>query len=209
MPKNILITGGTGFIGGHLSQHLVDSGYHVTILTRSDLSERANSDQIKFASSLDSLANIDWYGVINLAGEPLDKSRWSDEQKAQIIDSRVSMTLRLNTWIRDLPKPLEVYIFLAPRLAGTDTGKMSFWMKPVLTTQVFLNQLCEAWESAANELADLETRICTVRIGIVLGGRWRSATGYVAARQTGSRWPDGQRRSMVVLGSYCRCGTLF
>lgn len=168
MPKNILITGGTGFIGGHLSQHLVDSGYHVTILTRSDLSDRANSDQINFASSLDSLANIDWYGVINLAGEPLDKSRWSDEQKAQIIDSRVSMTLRLNTWIRDLPKPLEVYI------SGSAIGWYGHWQDEFLDEAStyhagFSHQLCEAWESAANELADLETRICTVRIGIVLG----------------------------------------
>ncbi|MEO1451869.1 MAG: NAD-dependent epimerase/dehydratase family protein, partial [Bacteroidota bacterium] len=32
---NILITGGTGFIGSALVRHLTDAAHHVTVLTRS------------------------------------------------------------------------------------------------------------------------------------------------------------------------------
>ena len=166
--NNILITGGTGFIGSHLSAHLVDLGYRVTILTRIAASDQPSSDFISYTSSLENLPDVNWYGVINLAGEPLDKSRWSDDQKAQIIDSRVSMTSRLNAWIRDLPSPPQVYI------SGSAIGWYGHWADEYLDEdsayhEGFSHQLCDAWELEANKLADLGTRICTVRIGIVLG----------------------------------------
>mgnify|MGYP006433695025 CR=1 FL=1 len=108
--KNILVTGGTGFIGSAVTQYLVEQGYHVTVLTRTLREGRNNSAQVDFVSALNVLRNSDWYGIINLAGEPLNRARWSVEQKKLIIKSRVKLTRRLNEWIRELKVPPEVLI---------------------------------------------------------------------------------------------------
>jgi uncharacterized protein (TIGR01777 family) len=188
--NNLLITGGTGFIGRHLSEHLVDQGYRVTILTREATTDRSNSDHISYVSSLESLPDVNWYGVINLAGEPLDKSRWSEEQKSRIINSRVSMTARLNVWIRNLPTPPQVYI------SGSAIGWYGHWAEESLDEdsafhEGFSHQLCDAWEREANKLADLGTRICTVRIGIVLGADGGSLPAMLLPAKMGLGGPMG------------------
>ena len=50
MTKNILITGGAGFIGSHLSLKLIDKGYNVTVLD--NLSNQIHGDDPKFTSPL-------------------------------------------------------------------------------------------------------------------------------------------------------------
>ena len=205
--KNVLITGGTGFIGRHLVQYLVDHGYHVTLLTRSYQENQPISDQIDFVSSLEALPEINWYGIINLAGEPLNKVRWSVEQKELIIKSRVSLTLSLNAWIRNLREPPEVYI------SGSAVGWYGHWDNEYLDEdspgrEGFSNRLCEAWEAAANELSDLECRICIVRLGIVLGNHGGSLPAMLFPAKLGLGGPMGsgnQWWSWIHIADTVRC----
>jgi uncharacterized protein (TIGR01777 family) len=188
--KNILITGGTGFIGSHLVQYLVDHGYHVTVLTRSNHEDRPHSDQIDFVSSLGALREINWYGIINLAGEPLNNVRWSIQQKELIVKSRVALTLSLNAWIRDLREPPEVYI------SGSAVGWYGHWDNEYLdedspSREGFSSKLCGEWEAAANELSDLACRICTVRLGIVLGNDGGSLPAMLLPAKLGLGGPMG------------------
>ncbi|MEZ6139772.1 MAG: NAD(P)-dependent oxidoreductase [Zavarzinella sp.] len=37
MPRKIFVTGGTGYLGSHVVQHLVETGHDVTVMTRSHL----------------------------------------------------------------------------------------------------------------------------------------------------------------------------
>ena len=205
--KNVLITGGTGFIGRHLVQYLVDHGYHVTLLTRSYQENQPISDQIDFVSSLEALPEINWYGIINLAGEPLNKVRWSVEQKELITKSRVSLTLSLNAWIRNLREPPEVYI------SGSAVGWYGHWDNEYLDEdspgrEGFSNKLCEAWEAAANELSDLECRICIVRLGIVLGNHGGSLPAMLFPAKLGLGGPMGsgnQWWSWIHIADTVRC----
>ena len=36
MAQNVLLTGGSGFIGKHLTDVLIEAGFSVSVLTRSD-----------------------------------------------------------------------------------------------------------------------------------------------------------------------------
>lgn len=166
--KNILITGGTGFIGGHLSRYLVDQGYAVTVLTRAEAIHQTGTEHLAFVAALADLQPSHWYGVINLAGEPLNKTRWSQAQKAQIINSRVAVTQDLTAWLRGLSTPPEVFI------SGSAVGWYGHWDDECLDEDSpsragFSNALCAAWETAAMAQADLARRLCIVRLGIVLG----------------------------------------
>jgi uncharacterized protein (TIGR01777 family) len=188
--KKILLTGGTGFIGSNLTEYLVKQGYHVTVLARSAGKKGNSTGQIDFVQSLSELQNGGWYGVINLAGEPLDRVRWSIEQKELIIKSRVTLTCSLNEWIQNLNEPPAVLI------SGSAVGWYGHWDDECLdesspSHEGFSNKLCAAWESAAYGLVDLECRICIVRLGIVLGDSGGSLPAMLLPAKLGLSGPMG------------------
>ena len=188
--KYILLTGGTGFIGRCLSQHLIDQGYHVTVLTRSGAKLSSGTEHLAYIAALADLQPRHWYGVINLAGEPLNKTRWSTAQKAQIISSRVAVTQRLNEWLRTLSTPPEVYI------SGSAVGWYGHWDDECLDEDSpsragFSNTLCVAWEAAAMAQADLASRLCIIRLGIVLGNAGGSLPAMLLPAKLGLGGPMG------------------
>ena len=169
--KHILISGGTGFIGTHLSQQLLACGYQVTILSRSAaaLTKRNPPGQIEYRTSLDTIdPDILWRGVINLAGEPLDAGRWNSARKTEFRDSRIDTSLSLSRWIGTLSVPPEVM------LSGSAIGWYGHWSDEILDEEGsaydgYSHRLCQDWERAAIASLPSATRACTVRTGIVLG----------------------------------------
>ena len=83
--KRLLISGGTGFIGKALCCYLQSRGYSITVLTRDPEKWQSApvAPGIDYVSSLKELdEQLVWYGVINLAGEPLSNGRWNAPRKA-------------------------------------------------------------------------------------------------------------------------------
>ena len=82
---NILITGGTGFIGRPLCDYLLDQGYQLWVLSRNPVVARnVLNARVHVVGSLDELAAIDFVALINLAGESLASARWNDKTKKKI-----------------------------------------------------------------------------------------------------------------------------
>jgi uncharacterized protein (TIGR01777 family) len=167
--KKILMTGGTGFIGSKLSLLLMEQGFHVSVLTRQPHNHITHPGKLDFTDSLNSLdTDANWYGVINLAGEPLDSSRWNESTKKQIIESRTQTTASLNRWMQSIRQPPEVY------LSASAIGWYGHWQNEVLTedssfNDCFSHDLCAAWEQAALDDVPEGCRVCIMRLGIVLG----------------------------------------
>ena len=90
----VLITGGSGFIGGELCRRLAAHGHVLTVLSRSP--ERARSklpEGTRVVASLDDIGDdeaID--GIVNLAGENLFTRRWSESRKRTLMASRLDTT---------------------------------------------------------------------------------------------------------------------
>src|SRR5690625_8009899 len=91
---NILITGGTGFVGGNLTKVLHENNHHTYVLTRSPESQTntEHSTFISYDHPVEKLPKI--HAVVNLAGESIF-GYWTKKKKESIITSRIQITRKL------------------------------------------------------------------------------------------------------------------
>jgi len=170
MARDILITGGTGFIGKALCRQLLQRGDHLTLLTRQPAETvRALCGQVTVINSLDELHGHSGFdAVINLAGEGIADRRWSPVRKQQLRDSRIELTRRLGNCISSWERPPRVLV------SGSAVGYYGDQGTVTVTEQTrphdeFTHQLCRDWEEAALTIATSVTRVCISRTGLVIG----------------------------------------
>ncbi len=148
---NIIITGGSGFIGRALSDRLRAVGHTVT-----SISLRATPRHEAFAGG---------DAVVNLAGEPVAQ-RWTAAVRERIRESRIGGTRRLVESLRSAP----------PRvlISASAVGYYGSCADEILTEDAapasdFLGQVAEGWEREARAAGEFGVRVVTPRIGMVLG----------------------------------------
>lgn len=174
----IVITGGSGFIGRRLVARLLEQGDQVLVLTRRleqarrILGESPNLKLLPYDPYQPQAwaAALEGYeGIVNLAGEPLASSRWTETKKKEIRRSRVETTQALVQALASLNQKPQVMIsssavgYYGSHPAGeplTETDPPA---------QDFLAGVCQAWEAAARPVEELGIRLAIVRTGIVLG----------------------------------------
>ena len=172
---NVLIFGGTGFVGRNLTRELLENRYQVYIVTRNP-QKTANClgneiqviewDNISPLSSIKKLEQIDV--VINLAGESIGNRRWTNSVKEEIIVSRIRTTDAIVTAINNGTIQPRVLInasavgYYGPREDEEITESEE-------VGQDFLAQVCRDWENEAYKVQSNFTRVVTIRIGVVLG----------------------------------------
>ncbi len=104
--------------------------------------------------------------VVALAGEPLFGKRWSAELKQRFVESRVGHIDTLVAWMKAHP-PRVVLGASAIGIYG-DTGARELDESAPVGKDYAAN-LCVQWERAAERARELGARVCTLRIGLVLG----------------------------------------
>lgn len=164
---NILITGGTGFIGSYLCDRLMKQGHNLVIKTRFPLQVKSPFRAIDDLSELsyDECFDI----VINMAGEPIADKRWSVKQKNKIQKSRISTTEGLVSYFRRVQNKPSLFISAsAIGYYGISNGDGEH-TEESKGDNSFASQLCLNWERCALEANELGIRTCILRIGIVLG----------------------------------------
>ena len=93
ISSNVLITGGTGFIGRLLCQHLVTNGYRLWVLSRSPVkAQKSLGPGVIAISTLEEVADVNFWGIVNLAGKPMAESRWNTRVKQKLRESRIGLT---------------------------------------------------------------------------------------------------------------------
>lgn len=164
---NILITGGTGFIGSALCSRLLEENNKIVVLSRHP--EKIKSP-IKAIADLNDLKNSDIFDVvINLSGEPIANKRWSDKQKHQIFSSRIDITEKLISYFEKSENKPKLFI------SGSAIGYYGIDKTDNVIEEKengdnsFSSELCQKWEAVALKAEKLGIRTCLLRTGIVLG----------------------------------------
>ena len=172
MKKNVLISGGTGFIGKQLTSLLLSKGFSVSILTRST---RPNQDEVLYYKwdvenqVIDAQAVLRADYIIHLAGENIAEKRWTAKRKAAIIESREQSTLLLYTTIKKHNKHLDAFISAsAVGIYGAVNGE-EICEETMIPENDFLGYTCQKWEDAINFIENRNVRTVKLRTGLVLG----------------------------------------
>ncbi|HKI46744.1 MAG TPA: TIGR01777 family oxidoreductase [Balneolales bacterium] len=166
----ILMTGGTGFIGHHLSTWLSENGHQVTILSRHPQKKHdLESDSITIEPWPENLGKrlneID--AVINLAGENLFGQRWTASVKRRILESRVKTTRSIIEGIRTADEAPGVLVSASAVGYYGSRGRERIHEKDAPAND-FLAVVCQQWEDEAKKAEACDVRTVITRIGLPL-----------------------------------------
>jgi uncharacterized protein (TIGR01777 family) len=164
----ILLTGATGLIGSALTR-LWQPDHQLTALTRSpDKAKQKLGPCMTAATDLAQLNMNQFDVVVNLAGEPIADKRWSKQQKLKICQSRWQLTEQLAEKIQQATTPPHTLINAsAIGFYGRQSNKIIDESFQSYHSE-FSHDVCARWEELANRTLSARTRVCILRIGIVV-----------------------------------------
>jgi uncharacterized protein len=194
LPRRVLISGATGFIGSALAGRLANEGVEVRRLTRR---ARAASD-VQWdpeRGTFDARALDEIDAVVNLAGEKIDQ-RWSTDRKRQIRESRLHATTLLARAIAERAERPRAFV------SGSAVGIYGDRGDEVLDERSapgddFLARLAQEWEDAARPAAVAGVRVVHPRTGIVLGARGGALARMLPPFRLGGGGPLGGGRQWM------------
>ncbi len=162
---NIIIAGGSGFLGRALAAHLRARGDRVRVLTRT----ARHQDDVEW---MPGHVNGEWVDVVaaadvvvNLSGESIAKGRWTDARKQRLLDSRVTTTRSI---VDALSRVRRSGVLLNASAIGIYGDRDD---EPLTEASAagsdFLATLCTSWEREASR-AEPFRRVVRLRTGLVL-----------------------------------------
>lgn len=162
----IVVTGGTGLLGGALVERLRADDHRVTVLTRGRSGAGAvhwdpKTPDPEWTSTLDGAD-----AVVHLAGASIAGGRWTEARKALIRNSRIGSTRALVAAIHAARQPPTVLV------GGSAMGIYGPRGDERLTEESppgsgFLASVCVEWEHEALAAAPA-SRVILVRTGLAL-----------------------------------------
>ena len=172
----VLITGGTGMVGKHLTQLLVVKGYEVIIVSRSATKNRPHA-KVSYAmwdiekQEIDAQAIVKADHIIHLAGAGVADKKWTTERKQEIKESRTKSSATIVTALQQLPNNVQTVVSAsAIGWYGADTPESlaKGFTENAPADSEFLGETCRLWEQSIEPVSQLGKRLVKLRIGIVL-----------------------------------------
>lgn len=205
----ILITGATGFVGGHLIRELVKNNHSVKVLTR-DASkyQTQNALPVEYFSwnpeaelppkeaFIDKNGNKDVDVAINLMGENISNRRWSTAQKKKIFNSRILGTNNLVSAINKyLQSPLELFISTSA-IGLYEANTTETLNENGILGKGFLPNVCQEWEAAAQKIEKTK-RLLITRVGVVFGNNGGALQKLLPIFKIGGGGPIGNGKQIM------------
>ena len=172
----ILITGGSGFLGSALTKALQNQPFNheknsVVWVSRSPSKEKTKNIANEVIGYDELATTTEQYDIIiNLAGAGIADSRWTDERKQQLFDSRLKPTQAVVDYIKRIPiKPKLLISGSAIGWYGTQSKTDHQALdetSPVVKTD-FAHELCDRWETLAKSVGDI-VPVAIIRTGVVI-----------------------------------------
>jgi NAD dependent epimerase/dehydratase family enzyme len=164
---DVLITGGTGFIGSVLVKALLARGDTVTVYTRS--SRRKGDASLRYVKRLEDIPSSTLYDAfVNLAGESIAQDRWTAARKRKLLDSR-GRDHGAVTGAGTAPSaaPGGAAQRLGDRLLRP-AGAIHRWARTPALSTVFLTSFVSPGKTPLAGLRRSVGRVCVMRLGVVL-----------------------------------------
>ncbi len=195
----ILIGGGAGFIGQHLSRFLLDQSHKIVILDRNKspvTSPALQSFEVDLLRP--ELFEKEWFegveAVINLSGKDIF-ALWTKKTKKIIRQSRVEVNKNLVGFIAALQQKPKVFIS-ASAVGYYGNRREADLPEDEPPGQGFLSDVCVSWEAEARRAETLGMRSVQVRTAPVLlksGGLLRQLLksmrlGFTLMFGSGRQW---------------------
>jgi len=172
MKKNVLISGGSGFIGKHLTNLLIVNGFSVSILSRSDKQNTSDITYYKWDIAthfIEEEAVIKADYILHLAGENIAEKPWTAKRKEEILQSREESIQLIYDVLKKNNKKLNAFVSASGvGIYGAINGEQ-ICTENTPPENDFLGSTCQKWEFAADTIGDLQIRVVKIRTGLVLG----------------------------------------
>ncbi|WP_029898695.1 TIGR01777 family oxidoreductase [Desulfohalovibrio reitneri] len=169
----VIITGGTGYIGRHLVEALLERGDEAVVLSRSQGKVREAFGGRASAATWDGRTAEGWGqladgadAIVNLAGESIFGGRWLPVKKKRIMESRTNAGRAVTEAVRQAEKKPSVVV------QGAAVGCYGDRPPPPATEDAplgegFLADVCREWEASTSEVEDMGVRRAVARTGLV------------------------------------------
>lgn len=190
----VVLTGGTGLIGSRVSQYLAQQDHEIVALTRrarQNAMHDAGQDAKQKSPHGLNVRFVEWDArslgvwaqevdgadaIVHLAGEGIFDSRWTDDMKKRITQSRVNTTRLLVSAVAEANAKPPLFVS-ASAVGYYGDRKDESTDEDTSAGKGFLAEVCVQWEAEAQMAAQYGCRVVTPRIGIVLdahGGALKS-----------------------------------
>lgn len=172
---NIVLAGGSGFIGGALVDALIARGDRPTLLTRDPEGQQSRWGAKAAFAHWDGKNDGEWNkaldgadAVVNLSGASIADGRWTPARKLVLIKSRIDSTRALVSALsRAAKRPKVLVNASAVGFYGDFSDGQATETSP--QGRDFLAALCGQWEREALAAEPLGARVVLARFGVVLG----------------------------------------
>jgi uncharacterized protein (TIGR01777 family) len=167
--KHILLTGGTGLIGRHLTEQLLQKGYSVSHLSRS-VGKDARVKTFLWdidKGEIDEHCIDDADIVVHLAGAGIADKRWTDQRKKELIESRTKSIGLIYNLLKNKKHHVNAVISASAVGYYGDRGD-ELMTEDSPPSNDFLAKCCIAWENAVDEGKAFGLRVVKFRTGVVL-----------------------------------------
>jgi uncharacterized protein (TIGR01777 family) len=168
----VLITGATGFIGKHLVDVLLKQETNVIAVSRDKEAARKELPDkvqcIDYDSNDLRSAMLSSDAVINLAGDSISGSRWTNKKKASVMNSRLNTAQRLLGVLKSIDNP-DITFLQASAIGYYGHREELNLHEESEAGSGFLSEVVQKWEAHMSDVQQYAKRSVTLRIGVVLG----------------------------------------
>lgn len=169
MKKNIVIAGGTGFLGSSLSSFLKRQNYEVVVLTRK---QNCIKEDIRYVNWAKGVAWEHWIAkadvIINLVGKSVD-CRYNKKNKKEILQSRIWATKRIGNYLSSNKNNNSLWINASTATIYNDTTEEANTEDSKNLGNDFSMTVAKKWEAAFFKYQHLNIRQVALRTSLVLG----------------------------------------
>lgn len=175
MKGNVIITGGTGFIGRTLCHHLSQKDYNLYILSRNPNKHSKLAKNNITILEWDAKSSNGWAdnlhditAVINLAGETISGYRWTEDKKRQILQSRLKAGKAIvEAIVQSKIQPRVIIQSSATGYYGDQGDNKLDENSP--QGNLFISKVAQQWEDSTKLEQKHLIRHIIIRSGIVIG----------------------------------------